>query len=677
MDKSFFRLWRPVNLKVILTLIFLSTASFLIVDPLSNSVNASTSPPEGTKIVLVRFKGASPVDLSQTDSAVERDRASIAETADSLSKSLEQKAGYKKLIYQFKNFPLASYEVDSAGEAMLRNHPRVENVIEDREPQPTAIIDDPITAMGGSPTLGFTDGANYYNGAGQAIVVFDDGIDKSHPALRDKVIDEICIGITTPVDYGGILYSSACPDNGNVIGQVDEFTIYRGDGVASNCLDLADFNGCRHGTSVAAAAVMSTQNLDLNPYTLTTSGSATGAKIIAVQINHKFTNYDGVKSMRVWFSNQLMAFDLLLTLQDDFELPIASINYSYSSDPQAPSHEACASYDYQYGNYYDFFASFRSVNIAPVVSNGNNGAIMPGTVGYPACVEGAIAVGATDTTGMSLAYYSQNAPITSLLAPGGDMSFAEGGLWLPQYNTTTLREMQGTSYATPIVAGAFAVLRQKNPLASVDTLLELLQSTGKPIIDTRDGYAAVGAKPLIQLNAALSQLQSLSSDNYLSSISVINDNTNYLSGFSANTTSYDIYVPLGIESVDITAAAVSPTTIISSGLGRYDLSAATPTTARIVVVAEDGSSKTYTITITRTAFYSDPGPSSGPSPNSPFMPNATGQIGAPSTGSAPNNSRPFMASLSEHRNTIALITVVSMGALLLVAKHLIRKADRP
>jgi Ca2+-binding RTX toxin-like protein len=45
--------------------------------------------------------------------------------------------------------------------------------------------------------------------------------------------------------------------------------------------------------------------------------------------------------------------------------------------------------------------------------------------------------------------------------------------------------MSGTSMATPQVAGAWALLKQKTPSASVDSLLSSLQSTGTPVTDTR------------------------------------------------------------------------------------------------------------------------------------------------------------------------------------------------
>ena len=60
-------------------------------------------------------------------------------------------------------------------------------------------------------------------------------------------------------------------------------------------------------------------------------------------------------------------------------------------------------------------------------------------------------------------------------------------------------QASGTSMATPHVAGAFAVLRQADPAASVSTLVAALTSTGFPLTDTRTGTVF----PRLQLDDAV------------------------------------------------------------------------------------------------------------------------------------------------------------------------------
>jgi hypothetical protein len=59
--------------------------------------------------------------------------------------------------------------------------------------------------------------------------------------------------------------------------------------------------------------------------------------------------------------------------------------------------------------------------------------------------------------------------------------------------------------ATPHVAGAFAVLKQKAPAASVSRLLGALQTTGLPVLDPPAGLT----KPRIRVKAALDSLTPL------------------------------------------------------------------------------------------------------------------------------------------------------------------------
>ena len=95
-----------------------------------------------------------------------------------------------------------------------------------------------------------------------------------------------------------------------------------------------------------------------------------------------------------------------------------------------------------------------------------------------ACVSTAVSVGNTGKD--DVVWPSSNvASFLSLFAPGGGIvSSYPGGLWATA---------SGTSMATPHVTGAFAVLKQAAPSASVSAILTALQQTGIPIVDTRPG----------------------------------------------------------------------------------------------------------------------------------------------------------------------------------------------
>jgi titin len=130
----------------------------------------------------------------------------------------------------------------------------------------------------------------------------------------------------------------------------------------------------------------------------------------------------------------------------------------------------------------------RSVNIATVVASGNEST--KDAISSPGCISTAISVGATFDTSDTVAGYSNSSSILNLLAPGSGITSAVPG---GGYGTWS-----GTSMATPHVAGAWAVLKQKAPTASVTEILNALASTGVSVTDT-NGIA----KPRIKIDAAL------------------------------------------------------------------------------------------------------------------------------------------------------------------------------
>ena len=66
--------------------------------------------------------------------------------------------------------------------------------------------------------------------------------------------------------------------------------------------------------------------------------------------------------------------------------------------------------------------------------------------------------------------------------------------------------MGGTSMATPHVAGAFAILKQALPSADVGYLMNILQGTGLPVVDSRNGLT----RSRIRVAEALSWVESTS-----------------------------------------------------------------------------------------------------------------------------------------------------------------------
>jgi hypothetical protein len=137
----------------------------------------------------------------------------------------------------------------------------------------------------------------------------------------------------------------------------------------------------------------------------------------------------------------------------------------------------------------------RAANIATVIASGNDS--FSDAISFPACISSAVSVGATgdgsvaDTPIDAVAIFSNSAPFLNLLAPGRliTSSVPGGGV----------AGGSGTSQAAAHVSGAWAMLKQKEPSATVDQVLNKLASFGASITDPRNGVA----KPRIQIDAAL------------------------------------------------------------------------------------------------------------------------------------------------------------------------------
>ncbi|MFZ4790720.1 MAG: S8 family serine peptidase [Candidatus Competibacteraceae bacterium] len=135
-------------------------------------------------------------------------------------------------------------------------------------------------------------------------------------------------------------------------------------------------------------------------------------------------------------------------------------------------------------------ANARTAGIPAAIASGNDG--YKDRISSPACVPAAVSVGAVYDAGAqvdTVAYFSNSANFLTLLAPGSMITAA--GI-----------TMQGTSQATPHVAGAIAVLRAAYPSESIDATVARLTKTGISVTDS-NGIP----KPRINLLAAYTASQ--------------------------------------------------------------------------------------------------------------------------------------------------------------------------
>ncbi|GAA1992016.1 S8 family serine peptidase [Microbacterium pumilum] len=136
-----------------------------------------------------------------------------------------------------------------------------------------------------------------------------------------------------------------------------------------------------------------------------------------------------------------------------------------------------------------------------VVAAGNNGA--PESVGSPGSAEQALTVGSVDDPSGALSYFSSQGPLSrsgamkpDLTGPGNDVTAARSADSAGEGSYIT---MSGTSMATPHVAGAAAIVKQKHPEYTAAQLRAALVSTTTDV-----GYTSYqGGAGVVDVKAAI------------------------------------------------------------------------------------------------------------------------------------------------------------------------------
>lgn len=297
-----------------------------------------------------------------------------------------------------------------------------------------------------------------YTGAGVTVAIVDSGVDTSHPDLAGRIVDEACF-----------CASGCCPGGG---------TTQTGPGSAD------DDNG--HGTHVAGAIASQGGN--------SPQGGAPGANIVAVKVLDLNLNF-------CCMSDVIDALDWIAENHPEVRLVNLSLgaNSLWSGDCDGVYSVLTAS-----------ISALRQNGTLVIAASGNDN--VSTAMRSPACISNVLSVGAVwdadvgpqseycsdpITAADQIACYSDASTTTDLLAPGGVIvsTWPGGGT----------HALSGTSHAAPMVTACAATLLEANPNLTPAQLELLLESTGKPLLDARNGITY----PRVDCAAALAALPSL------------------------------------------------------------------------------------------------------------------------------------------------------------------------
>jgi subtilisin family serine protease len=361
--------------------------------------------------------------------------------------------GWHRVIREYDAIPFLALEVGpDALQALAAMPDVVERLEEDRLDRPMLTESVPLVQADQAWAQGF-------DGSGVVVAILDTGVDATHPSLAGKIIGEACFSSNSMADSA----TSLCPGGG---------TTSTDPGSGISC----ETAGCDHGTHVAGIVAGAGPSFP---------GVARGAGILAIQVFSRIDDAVACEGMPpcvlAFVSDQLAALNHVYALRGAFNLAAANLSLGGGtfSRPCDDDVRKLA------------IDRLRDAGIATVVAAGNDGA--PDALETPACISSAVSVGST-TKADVVWPDSNSASFLTLLAPGARIvSSVPGGGFAVK---------SGTSMATAHVSGAFAILKQAAPGATVTDILATLRASGLPITDRRNGVTV----PRIRIAAALDRV---------------------------------------------------------------------------------------------------------------------------------------------------------------------------
>lgn len=367
-----------------------------------------------------------------------------------------------------EGLPLVTFELQPNQLTAMAESGQFAIVVEDKLSRPYLGSSGPVIGVPDLHAMGGT-------GNGTAVAILDTGVDIDHPFLNGRVVEGACFS-SNFAPHGA---TSLCPG-----GAGSATTLASG----NHCTGV---NGCDHGTHVAGIAAGRPAG------SITITGVAPDAAVMAVQVFSRFDDVPGGPTtcadvgttspcVLSYDSDQIRGLQRVLNRAGALNVVAANMSlgggrFTGTCDTQN--------------------AALKSI-IDQLLNRGAVTAIAAGNdrftnaIGSPGCISTAVTVGST-TDADAVSGFSNISNTVDLLAPGSSIESSVPGSGTSVFN--------GTSMATPQVAGAFAALASCAATGTTVADIEAaLDATGTSVTDGRTGGSVTLNR--INIDAAASRV---------------------------------------------------------------------------------------------------------------------------------------------------------------------------